>query len=333
MPVRIYIASDVNPDILNGKKIAIIGYGNQGRAQALNLRDSGLDVIVSNRPGSENFDTAVADGFQPLTAAEAARQADIIQILTQDELMAQAYSAEIAQCLTAGKALLFSHGFNIHYNLIIPPADVDVALVSPKGVGRMLRRLFTEGRGLPALIAVQQDATGSAKEIALAYAAGIGSARAGIIETTFREETECDLFGEQAVLCGGASALVQAGFETLVEAGYQPEVAYFECLHELKLIVDLMHEGGIAWMRKCISNTAEFGDYTRGPRVINESTREDMRRILTEIQSGEFAGEWVSENRTNQPLLSASRRSNDNLLIDIVGDNMRRLMPWLIHEK
>ncbi|MEN6371481.1 MAG: ketol-acid reductoisomerase [Armatimonadota bacterium] len=329
MPAKIYSSSDVNPDALNGKKIAIIGYGNQGHAHALNLRDSGLDVIVSNRPGGENFKKAVADGFQPLTAAEATLQADVIQILTQDELMAQVYKDEIAPHLTPGKALLFAHGFNILYKLIVPPPDVDVALVSPKGVGKMLRRLYTEGRGLPALIAIQQDATGNAKDIALAYAAGIGSTRAGIIETTFKEETECDLFGEQAVLCGGATALVQAGFETLVEAGYQPEVAYFECFHELKLIVDLMHEGGIAWMRKCISNTAEFGDYTRGPRIIDESAREKMRQVLNEVQSGEFAGEWVQESQSDQPLLNASRISSSNLLIDTVGDKMRRMMPWL----
>ncbi|MEN6520879.1 MAG: ketol-acid reductoisomerase [Armatimonadota bacterium] len=329
MPAKIYSRSDIRPDVLNGKRIAIIGYGNQGHAHALNLRDSGLDVIVSNRPGSENFKKAVADGFQPLSASEAARQADIIQVLTQDELMAQVYKDEIAPNLTSGKSLLFAHGFNILYKLIVPPPDVDVALVSPKGVGKMLRRLYTEGRGLPALIAVHQDATGSARDIALAYADGIGSSRAGIIETTFKEETECDLFGEQAVLCGGATALVQAGFETLVEAGYQPEVAYFECLHELKLIVDLVHEGGIAWMRKCISNTAEFGDYTRGPRIIDESAREKMRQILTEIQSGEFAGEWIHENQTNQPVLNASRSSNNNLLVDTVGDKMRKMMPWL----
>lgn len=326
MPARIYSSEEADLDNLNGRKVGIIGYGNQGHAHALNLRDSGVDVVVSTRRASESFKRAVADGFKPVSAAEAAKQADVIMLLTQDELMADVYKAEIAPHLTEGKTLLFSHGFNIHYNQIVPPPYVDVAMVSPKGPGRMLRRLFMEGKGLAALIAVHQDATGKAKDIALAYAAGIGSARVGIIETTFEEETVCDLFGEQSVLCGGTSSLVMAGFETLVEAGYQPEVAFFECLHELKLIADLIYEGGIAWMRKCISNTAEFGDYTRGPRVINGQVKEEMRRILSEIQSGEFAKEWILENQSGQPSFTAYRKQNANMLIDEVGEKMRKLI-------
>lgn len=329
MSAKVYKDADANLEALKGKKVAIIGYGNQGRAQALNLRDSGVDVIVSNREGSKNYNNAVQDGFKPMTAAEAAKQADVIQILTPDESMPKVYKDEIEPNLTAGKALMFSHGFNVHFSQIVPPTDVDVVMVAPKGPGHMVRRTYTEGKGLPGLFAVQQDATGKAREIALAYAKGIGAGRAGILETTFEEETETDLFGEQAVLCGGATALVMAGFETLVEAGYQPEVAYFECLHELKLIVDLIYEGGIAYMRECISNTAEYGDYSRGPRVVDDLTKDEMRQILSEIQTGEFAKEWILENQANRPTFNAYRRHSKEHLIEEVGQDMRSMMPWL----
>jgi ketol-acid reductoisomerase len=329
MPAKVYYDGDANLDILKGKKVAIIGYGSQGHAQAQNLRDSGVDVIVSDLPGTDNFKKAEQDGFTPLPASEASKQADIIQILTEDEVQPKVYKNEVEPYLTAGKALLFSHGFNIHYNQIVPPADVDVFMVAPKGPGHLVRRQYAEGRGVPALIAVYQDASGKTKDIALAYAKGIGATRVGVLETTFREETETDLFGEQAVLCGGCTALVQAGFETLVEAGYQPEIAYFECLHELKLIVDLMYEGGISTMRHSISNTAEYGDYTRGPRVIDESAREEMEYILDEIQSGEFAKEWILENQAHQPTFNAYRRASRESLIEEVGARLREMMPWL----
>ena len=329
MPAKVYYDKDANLDILKGKKVAIIGYGSQGHAQAQNLRDSGVDVIVSDLPGTENFARAEKDGFKPLSASEASKQADIIQILTEDEVQPKVFKNEVEPNLKKGKALLFSHGFNIHYNQIVPPKDVDVFMVAPKGPGHLVRRQYAEGRGVPALIAIYQDATGKTKNLALAYAKGIGATRVGVLETTFEEETETDLFGEQAVLCGGCTALVQAGFETLVEAGYQPEIAYFECLHELKLIVDLMYEGGISWMRYSISNTAEYGDYTRGPRVVDDLTREEMAEILAEIQSGEFAKEWILENKANRPTFNAYRRHAKETLIEEVGARLREMMPWL----
>jgi len=329
MPAKVYYDSDANLDLLKGKKVAIIGYGSQGHAQAQNLRDSGVDVIVSDLKDSDNWNIAVQHGFKPVSAAEAAKQADIIQILTEDEVQGAVYKNEVAAGLVAGNTLLFSHGFNIHFGQIVPPKDVDVIMVAPKGPGHLVRRVYTEGAGVPALIAIYQDASGKAKDTALAYAKGIGATKVGVLETTFEEETETDLFGEQAVLCGGCTALVEAGFETLVEAGYQPEIAYFECLHELKLIVDLMYEGGMSYMRYSISNTAEYGDYTRGPRVITEDVKDEMAQILYEIQSGEFAREWLLENKVGRPVFNAARRHSERTEIEEVGGRLREMMPWL----
>ncbi|MCL5102942.1 MAG: ketol-acid reductoisomerase [Armatimonadetes bacterium] len=329
MSTKMYYDSDANLDVLKGKKIAIIGYGSQGHAQAQNLRDSGLEVIVADLPGTANYNLAIEHGFKPVSAAEAAKQGDVIQILTEDEVQPKVYKAEVEPNLTAGKTLLFSHGFNIHFGQIVPPKDVDVIMVAPKGPGHLVRRVYTEGAGVPALIAIQQNASGKAKDTALAYAKGIGATKVGVLETTFEEETETDLFGEQAVLCGGCTALVEAGFETLVEAGYQPEIAYFECLHELKLIVDLMYEGGMEYMRYSVSNTAEYGDYSRGPRVVTEEVREEMRQILAEIQAGEFAREWILENQAGRPVLNAARRHGSESLIEEVGKSLRSMMPWL----
>ena len=326
---KVYYDKDAKLDVLKGRTVAIIGYGSQGHAQAQNLRDSGVDVIVSDLPNTPNWKQAVKDGFKPMSASDASAQADIIQILTEDEVQPKVYKNEVEKNLKKGKTLLFSHGFNIHYGQIVPPADVDVIMVAPKGPGHLVRRVYTEGAGVPALIAIYQDASGKAKETALAYAKGIGAMKVGVLETTFKEETETDLFGEQAVLCGGATALVTAGFETLVEAGYQPEIAYFECLHELKLIVDLMYEGGISWMRYSISNTAEYGDFTRGPRVINDDVREEMWQILEEIQSGEFAREWILENAANRPVFNAARRNAKEHMIEQVGAKLREMMPYL----
>ena len=326
---KVYYDQDANLDVLKGRKVAIIGYGSQGHAQAQNLRDSGVEVIVSDLPGTANWDQAVKDGFTPMVASEAAAQASIIQILTEDEVQGKVYKSEVEKNLSEGKTLLFSHGFNIHFGQIVPPANVDVIMVAPKGPGHLVRRVYTEGAGVPALIAIYQDASGKAKETALAYAKGIGATKVGVLETTFEEETETDLFGEQAVLCGGATELVTAGFETLVEAGYQPEIAYFECLHELKLIVDLMYEGGIGWMRHSISNTAEYGDYTRGPRIINEDTREEMRAILAEIQTGEFAKEWILENVAGRPVYNSLKRIGKEHMIEEVGAQLREMMPYL----
>lgn len=330
---KVYYDQDANLDVLKGRKVAIIGYGSQGHAQAQNLRDSGVDVIVSDLPGTPNWDKALEDGFKPVSASEASAQASVIQILTEDEVQPRVYKAEVEKNLGEGKTLLFSHGFNIHFGQIVPPANVDVIMVAPKGPGHLVRRQYTEGAGVPALIAIQQDASGKAKETALAYAKGIGATRVGVLETTFKEETETDLFGEQAVLCGGTTALVMAGFETLVEAGYQPEIAYFECLHELKLIVDLMYEGGISWMRYSISNTAEYGDYTRGPRIITDETREEMWRILDEIQKGEFAREWILENVANRPVFNAARKNAKEHLIEEIGAKLREMMPYLKKQK
>lgn len=327
--MKMYYDHDADLGLLSGKTVAILGFGSQGHAQAQNLRDSGVNVIVCELPGTDNYNYAVEAGFKPLSAAEAAEQADIIQMLVPDQVQAAVYKNDIAKAMKPGKALLFSHGFNIHYSQIIPPKDVDVIMVAPKGPGHLVRRVYTEGKGVPCLIAVYQDATGKAKDLALAYAKGIGGTRAGVIETTFQEETETDLFGEQAVLCGGCAELVKAGFDTLVEAGYQPEIAYFECLHELKLIVDLMYEGGIARMRYSISDTAEYGDLTRGKRVINEETRKEMKKILKEIQTGEFAREWLLENQAGRPSFLAMRRREADHLIEKVGEKLRGMMSWI----
>lgn len=330
---KVYYDNDADLGVLRGKKIAVLGYGSQGHAQAQNLRDSGLDVIVAELPGSRAWEQAQKDGLEVTGAAEAARAADVIQVLLPDQFQAGVYRTEIAPHLTEGKALMFSHGFNIHYHQIIPPENVDVVMIAPKSPGHLLRRMYVQGAGVPALVAVYQDYTGNALPLALAYAKGIGSTRAGVIETTFKEETETDLFGEQAVLCGGVTALVKAGFETLVEAGYQPEIAYFECLHELKLIVDLMYEAGLSMMRFSISDTAEYGDLTRGPRLINDQVRAEMKRILAEIQSGEFAREWILENQANRPVFLALREKEKEHLIEKVGAQLRAMMPWLKEKK
>ncbi len=326
---KMYYDKDADLGVLKGSKVAIIGYGSQGHAQAQNLRDSGVDVIVAELEGTPNYKIAKDHGFKPVSATQASKDASIIQILAQDNLQATLYKGEIEKNMKKGKTIVFSHGFNIHYNQIVPPADVDVIMVAPKGPGHLVRREFERGAGVPSLIAIYQDASGKAKKKALAYAKGIGATRAGVIETTFAEETETDLFGEQAVLCGGAAELVKAGFDTLVEAGYQPEIAYFECLHELKLIVDLMYEGGISNMRYSISDTAEYGDITRGKRVISEETREEMRIILDEIQSGDFAREWILENMAGRPVYSSLKRIENEHLIEKVGKQLRSMMGWI----
>lgn len=325
----IYYDQDADLGLLRGKTIAVIGYGSQGHAQAQNLRDSGLNVIVADLPGSGPWEQAKRDGFPVVPVKEAAPRADLIQMLVPDDVQPALYREEILPCLRPGNALVFSHGFNIHFGQIVPPADIDVFMVAPKGPGHLVRRMFAEGKGVPALLAVHQDATGKAKALGLAYAKGIGATRAGVIETTFREETETDLFGEQTVLCGGVSELVKAGFETLVTAGYQPEIAYFECLHELKLIVDLIYEGGLSWMRYSVSDTAEYGDLTRGKRVIGQATREEMQKILKEIQTGEFAREWILENQANRPVMASLRRKEKEGLLEKVGQELRAMMPWL----
>jgi len=324
-----YYDQDADLGLLKGKKVAIIGYGSQGHAQAQNLRDSGIDVIVSDLKGSANYERAVRDGFAPVSAAEAASAGDLIQMLVPDEVQARVYKSEIEKHLTEGKTLVFSHGFNIHFNQIVPPKNVDVIMIAPKGPGHLVRRVYVEGGGVPSLIAVHQDYSGRAKDTALAYAKGIGATRAGVIETTFKEETETDLFGEQVVLCGGMTELVRAGFETLVEAGYQPEIAYFECLHELKLIVDLMYEGGISWMRYSISDTAEYGDMVCGKRVITAETRKEMKRILEDIQAGRFAREWILENQANRPIYNALKKKESEHLIEVVGAKLRSMMSWI----
>ncbi|MDQ7840269.1 MAG: ketol-acid reductoisomerase [bacterium] len=325
----VYTERDGDLRPLEGKTVAVLGYGSQGHAQAQNLRDSGVGVVVGLRSGSPSWEGASSDGFTVRPTAEAAAEGDVVQVLIPDELQSAAYREAIAPALRPGKALAFSHGFNIHFGQIVPPADVDVFMIAPKSPGHLLRRVFTEGRGVPALLAIHQDATGGAKALALAYAAGIGSLRAGVVETTFKEETETDLFGEQAVLCGGVTSLVAAGYEILVDAGYQPEIAYFECLHELKLIVDLMYEGGMGRMRHSVSNTAEFGDYTRGPRVISEAVRAEMRKILAEVQSGAFAREWILENQAGRPLFTALARQGREHPIEDVGRRLRAMMSWL----
>jgi ketol-acid reductoisomerase len=319
MMATIYYEKDADAGHLQDKKIAIIGYGSQGHAQAQNLRDSGFDVIVAELEGSANYALAKKHGFSPVTAAQAAEQAQVVQILLPDTVQPAVYEAAVKNGLQEGNVLMFSHGFNIHYGQITPPAFVDVVMIAPKGPGHLVRRQFVEGRGVPALVAVEQNASGHALEIALAYAKGIGAAKAGVIQTTFREETETDLFGEQAVLCGGTTELLRAGFDTLLEAGYQPEIAYFECLHELKLIVDLIYEGGISFMRYSISDTAEYGDVTRGRMIVNEETRDIMREILEDIQDGTFAREWILENQAGRPRFNALRKKDQAHLIEIVG--------------
>ncbi|MEZ0329525.1 MAG: ketol-acid reductoisomerase [Dissulfuribacterales bacterium] len=327
--MKLYYEQDATLDSLKDKTIAVIGYGSQGHAHAQNLKESGLNVIVGQRPGSINYDLAVKHGFKPVSAEDAAKQADVIMILLPDQVQAAVYHSAIQPHLKAGKMLLFAHGFNIHFGQIVPPADVDVAMVAPKGPGHLVRREYERGAGVPALVAIHQDATGQAMQRALAYAKGIGAARAGILETTFKEETETDLFGEQVVLCGGLTSLIKAGFETLVAAGYQPEIAYFECCHEVKLIVDLIYEGGISKMRYSISDTAEYGDITRGRRIITEETKKEMRKILDEIQTGQFAREWILENQANCPVLNAYRRIDKEHQIEDVGGRLRAMMGWL----
>ena len=329
----IYYDKDANLDLVKGKKVAIIGYGSQGHAHALNLRDSGVDVRVGLQPGSKSRGKAEGAGLRVVTPAQAAKEADLVMVLAPDQTQKRIYDEELAAGLTKGKALFFAHGFNIHFGQIRPAPELDVVLVAPKGPGHLVRRQFQDGRGIPCLIAVQQDATGQAKQLGLAYARAIGGTRAGVLETTFKEETETDLFGEQAVLCGGASALVKAGFEVLVEAGYQPESAYFECLHELKLIVDLMYEGGLAWMRHSISDTAEYGDYTRGPRIVNEQTKDEMRKILREIQTGQFAKEFILENQVGRPVFDKLRLAEKDHPIEEVGKRLRDMMSWIREAK
>ena len=315
--------------LLEGKTVAIIGYGSQGHAHALNLKDSGVSVVVGLREDSASVADARAEGLEVMSVADAASKGDLVMVLLPDERHHDIYNAEIVDGLAPGNMLLFGHGFSVHYDEVTPPAEVEVVLVAPKGPGHLVRRQFVEGSGVPGLIAVEQDATGNAQQLALAYAMGIGCTRGGVIETTFKDETETDLFGEQAVLCGGASALVQAGFETLVDAGYDPQMAYFECLHELKLIVDLMYEKGLAGMRYSISNTAEFGDYSRGSRVINDAVRAEMKQILGEIQSGEFAREWIAENRAGQENFLRMRAEQADTQIESTGQELRSKMDWI----
>jgi len=327
--VSIYYDQDASTEPLRGRTVAVIGYGSQGHAHALNLRDSGLEVIVGLYQGSGSWAKAEAEGLAVASVAEAARRADVVALLTPDHVQRTLYEHDIAPSLRPGRTLLFAHGFNIHYNQIQPAPDTDVVMVAPKAPGHRMRELFVEGSSVPALLAVHRDASGQAKATALAYARGIGCTKAGVIETTFREETETDLFGEQAVLCGGISKLIQTGFEILVEAGYQPEIAYFECLNEMKLIVDLLYEGGFAYMRYSVSDTAEYGDYSRGARVIDEHVRTTMRRILAEVQDGSFAREWVLENQAGRPAFMAQRTREAAHPIELVGRGLRAMMPWL----
>ena len=329
MPATMFYDQDADLGLLKGKTISIIGYGSQGHAQAQNLRDSGCNVVVGQRPGSANYDLAVEHGFKPVSAAEAAEAGDLVNILLPDEVQGDIYNQDIKPHLRPGNVLLCSHGFNIHFGQVVPPSGVDSALVAPKGPGHLVRSEFVKGGGVPCLIAIGDGCSPAGKAAALAYAKAIGGTRGGVLQTTFAEETETDLFGEQVVLCGGVSALVKMGFETLLEAGYQPESAYFECLHELKLIVDLMYQGGLNYMRYSISNTAEFGDYTRGPRIITEETRNEMRKILKEIQSGQFAREWIMENKVGRPVFNAVRRSEQNHPVEQVGKRLRSLMTWI----
>jgi ketol-acid reductoisomerase len=326
---KLYYDKDADLGLLKGKTIGIIGYGSQGHAHALNHRDSGLEVMVGLYKGSKSWDKVKAEGLKVGTVQEAAEASQIIMIVLPDQTHKQVYEDSIARALTPGKTLMFAHGFNIHFNQIVPPPQVDVSMIAPKAPGHMMRQVYTEGSGVPALLAVHQNPSGRAKEIALAYARGIGCTRAGVLETSFKEETETDLFGEQTVLCGGVSALVKAAFEILVEAGYQPELAYFECLHELKLIVDLMYQGGLAYMRYSVSDTAEYGDYSRGPRVISDPVKAEMRKILGEVQNGQFAREWILENQAGRPSFYALRKKDAEHPIEVVGKELRGMMSWL----
>jgi ketol-acid reductoisomerase len=331
--INVYYDKDADLSLIQGKKVAIVGYGSQGHAHALNLKDSGVSVVVGLRKGSKSWDKASSAGLKVLEVADAVKAADLVMMLAPDQDQRKIYEDAIAPNLKKGGVLAFAHGFNIHFQLIEPRSDLDVIMVAPKGPGHLVRSTYAQGGGVPSLICVHQDASGQAKQLALSYASANGGGRAGIIETSFKEETETDLFGEQAVLCGGATALVQAGFETLVEAGYAPEMAYFECLHELKLIVDLMYEGGMANMRYSISNTAEYGDYTRGPRIVTEATKLEMKKILKEIQTGAFAREFVLENQAGAPTLKAQRRIGAEHQIEKVGSKLRSMMPWIAKNK
>ncbi|MDD4363923.1 MAG: ketol-acid reductoisomerase [Atribacterota bacterium] len=327
---KIYYDQDAQKKFLENKTVAVIGYGSQGRGQSLNLKDSGVNVVIGLRENSSSWDKAKKEGLKVETVEKAAKQADIIQILVPDEVQTQVfYNNSIDKNLTENKVLMFSHGFNIHFKQIIPPKNVDVVMVAPKGPGAIVRKIYTQGLGVPSLIAVYQDYSGNAKDIALAYAQAIGATRAGVLETTFQEETETDLFGEQAVLCGGVTAMIKAGFDTLVEAGYQPEVAYFECLHELKLIVDLIYEGGITHMHNDVSNTAEYGSFKSGSRVINEDTRKEMKKILKEVQNGTFARDWLLENQVGRPFFNAMRHQESTSLLEKVGKTIRDMIPWI----
>lgn len=329
MAATIYYDNDADLSHLKGKKVAILGYGSQGHAQAQNLRDSGCDVIIGQRPGSANYDLAVSHKFEPMSIADAVKAADVINILLPDEVQGDIYRDHIRDNLSPGNVLMCSHGFNIHFGQIEPPKGIDTLLVAPKGPGHLVRSEYEKGGGVPSLIALGEGAAESTKQIGLAYAKGIGGTRGGVIETTFAEETETDLFGEQVVLCGGVSELVKAGFETLVEAGYQPEMAYFECMHELKLIVDLLYQGGLSYMRYSISNTAEYGDYVSGPRIITPETKLEMKKILEEIQCGEFARKWISENRAGAPFFKATRRREREHGVEQIGLGLRRMMSWI----
>ncbi|MCZ6821311.1 MAG: ketol-acid reductoisomerase [Calditrichaeota bacterium] len=330
--MKLYYDSDADLGLFSGKTVAVLGYGSQGHAHSLNLKDNGVDVVVGLRKDSTSWKKAEAADVRVVETAEAAKLGNVVMVLLPDQTQAEVYERDIRPNLTAGNALAFAHGFNIHFNQILPPKDVDVFMIAPKGPGHLVRRVFTEGEGVPCLLAVYQDATGNTKKLALAYGKGIGGTRAGVIETTFKEETETDLFGEQAVLCGGVSELVKAGFETLVEAGYQPEIAYFECLHELKLIVDLFYEGGLAKMYDSVSETAEYGGMTRGPRVIDDGIKQRMKEILAAIQDGTFARDWILENKAGQPSLNALRRQHDELQIEKVGKKLREMMSWVKKE-
>ena len=329
MPPKIYYDADADLSLLKNKTIAILGYGSQGHAQAQNLRDSGCNVIVGQRPGGPNYDLAVSHGFKPLAVEDAVRQADMVNMLLPDEVQGDIYRQHVRPNLKPKSVLMCSHGFNIHFGQVEPPPGVDSLLIAPKGPGHLVRSEFVRGGGVPCLIALGAGAGDETRRLGLAYAKGIGGTRAGVLETTFAEETETDLFGEQVVLCGGVSALVKAGYETLVEAGYQPEMAYFECMHELKLIVDLFYQGGLNYMRYSVSNTAEYGDYTRGPRIVTEQTRAEMKKILEEIQSGQFAREWILENKANAPGFKATRRRERSHPIELVGRKLRKLMSWI----
>ncbi|NLA92854.1 MAG: ketol-acid reductoisomerase [Spirochaetales bacterium] len=326
---KMYYEKDANMALLEGKTVAIIGYGSQGHAHALNLHESGINVVVGLYKGSPSWEKAEEDGLKVMSAAEAAAAGDVVMLLVNDEKQAALYSQELANKVTAGKYLAFAHGFNIHFGQIVPPQDVNVIMIAPKGPGHTVRSQFQEGKGVPSLIAVHQDPSGDSKEVALAYAVGLGAGRAGVLETSFKEETETDLFGEQAVLCGGVTALIKAGFDTLVEAGYQPEMAYFECCHEMKLIVDLIYQGGLSYMRYSISDTAEYGDYVSGKRIITDETKAEMKQILSEIQDGSFARNWLLENQVKRPFFNAKRRIERESLLETTGKKLRGLMSWL----